>query len=62
VTADRLRMLLFGLLVLAAVLALIGTLAESAVAGWLGVAALLAVLAVYFQWRRAVRRRRLSGG
>jgi hypothetical protein len=44
------------------VLALVGTLAESAVAGWLGVATLVAVLAVYFAWRRAVRRRRLSGG
>ena len=61
-SADRLRTLLFGLLVLAAALALIGTLSESAVAGWLGVATLVAVLGVYFAWRRAVRRRRLSGG
>ena len=59
---ERLRTLLFGLLVLAAALALIGTLAQSTLAGWLGVAALLAALGVYLQWRRAVRRRRLSGG
>jgi Na+/proline symporter len=57
-SANRLRALVFGLLVLAAVLALIGTLAESAVAGWLGVAALGAVLAVYVLWRRTVRRTR----
>jgi hypothetical protein len=62
VSAERLRAVLFGLLVLAGALALIGTLAESALAGWLGVAALLAALAVYLQWRRAVRRRRFSGG
>jgi hypothetical protein len=59
VTAGRLRSLLFALLILAAVLALVGTLAESAVAGWLGVATLVAVLAVYVAWRRAVRRRGL---
>jgi hypothetical protein len=61
-SADRLRSLLFGLLVLAAALALVGTLAESAVAGWLGVATLVAVLAVYVVWRRAVRRRRFTAG
>lgn len=55
---ERLRALLFGGLVLAAAFALIGTLARSAVAGWLGVAALLAALVVYVQWRRAVRRTR----
>jgi heme O synthase-like polyprenyltransferase len=59
VSADRLRALLFGLLVLAAALALLGTLTESAVAGWLGVATLVAVLGVYYVWRRAVRRRRV---
>lgn len=58
-SADRLRALLFGLLVLAAALALLGTLTESAVAGWLGVATLVAVLGVYYVWRRAVRRRRV---
>lgn len=57
-SAGRLRSLLFGLLVLAAVLALVGTVAKSAVAGWLGVATLVAVLGVYFAWRREVRRRR----
>jgi hypothetical protein len=62
VTADRLRAIIFALLVSAGVLALIGTLAESAVAGWLGVATLVATLAVYVQWRRVVRKRRLSGG
>ena len=61
-SADRLRATLFGLLVLAGALALFGTLAASAVAGWLGVAVLVLALAVYIQWRRAVRRRRLSGG
>jgi hypothetical protein len=58
VNPDRLRAGLFGLLVLAGALALVGTLAKSAVAGWLGVAALVVALAVYIQWRRAVRRTR----
>lgn len=56
-TADQLRLSLFGLLVVAAALALIGTLTHSGVAGWLGVGTLVAALAVYVQWRRAVRRR-----
>ena len=56
-TGDRLRGILFGLLAGAAALALIGTLTGSDVAGWLGVAALVAALAVWVQWRRAVRRR-----
>ncbi|MDQ3822818.1 MAG: hypothetical protein M3321_06215 [Actinomycetota bacterium] len=60
-SAERLRATLFGLLVLAAALALVGTIAASPVAGWLGVAALVAALAVYVQWRRAVRRRRVTG-
>lgn len=51
-------MLVFGLLVVAGVLALVGTVTESAIAGWLGVAALATVLVVYVQWRRVVRRRR----
>ena len=55
-SADRLRAILFGLLLVAAAFALIGTLAHSAVAGWLGVAALVGALAAYVQWRRAVRR------
>jgi hypothetical protein len=53
---ERLRRLLFGTLVLAAAFALIGTFAHSAVAGWLGVATLAAAVALYVQWRRAVRR------
>ena len=57
-TVERDRLLLVGLLVLAAVFALIGTLSHSAVAGWLGIAALLGAVAAYFQWRRAVRRTR----
>jgi hypothetical protein len=56
-TADQLRRILFGLLVVAGALALIGTLTQSGVAGWLGVATLVAALAVYVQWRRTVRRR-----
>ena len=59
-SADRLRGILFGLLVAAAALALIGTLAKSAVAGWLGVATLAAALVVYVRWRREVRRSRFS--
>jgi ACR3 family arsenite efflux pump ArsB len=55
---ERLRALLFGALALAAALALIGTLAHSAVAGWLGVATLVAALVLYVRWRRAVRRTR----
>ena len=61
-TAERLRLTLVGLLVLAGALALIGTLAASPVAGWLGIAALVASLVVYVQWRRAVRQQRVSGG
>jgi hypothetical protein len=57
-TVHQLRLILFGLLVAATALALVGTLAHSALAGWLGVAALLAALAAYVQWRRAVRRAR----
>ena len=56
-TADQLRLSLFGLLAVAAALALIGTLTHSGVAGWLGVATLVATLVVYVQWRRTVRRR-----
>ena len=56
-SADQLRRILFGLLVVAAALALIGTLTHSGAAGWLGVATLVAAVAVYVQWRRAVRRR-----
>ena len=61
-SADRLRALVFVLVGLAAILALVGTLAESAVAGWLGVATLVAVLVVYAAWRRAVRRGRFTAG
>jgi hypothetical protein len=46
------------LLVAAGVLALIGTLTRNAVAGWLGVAALVAAVVAYVQWRREVRRAR----
>ena len=49
---------LVGLLAVAALLALVGTVTQSAIAGWLGVAALLGAVAAYFQWRRAVRRTR----
>ena len=44
------------LIAAAAALALVGTLAQSAVVGWLGVAALLGAVAAYVQWRRTVRR------
>lgn len=46
------------LLVAAAALALLGTITQSAIAGWLGVAALFGAVAAYFQWRREVRRTR----
>ena len=46
------------LLVAAAALALAGTLAQSAVVGWLGVAAFVGAVAAYVVWRREVRRTR----
>jgi hypothetical protein len=49
---------LIALLVLAAALALVGTLTHSAVAGWAGIAALVAAFVAYIAWRRAVRERR----
>jgi membrane protein DedA with SNARE-associated domain len=48
------------LLVTAGVLALVGTLTQIAVAGWLGIAALLGAVVAYVQWRREVRRTRYS--
>jgi membrane protein implicated in regulation of membrane protease activity len=51
---------LVALLVLAAALALVGTLAHSALAGWAGVGALVAAFVAYVAWRRAVRQRRLT--
>ncbi len=44
------------LLAAAGALALVGTLTQSAVVGWLGVAALLGAVAAYVLWRRTVRR------
>ena len=44
------------LLAATAALALVATLTQSRIAGWLGVAALLGAVAAYVQWRRAVRR------
>ncbi len=46
------------LLVAAAALAFLGTVTQSALAGWLGVAALLGAVAAYVFWRREVRRTR----
>jgi membrane protein DedA with SNARE-associated domain len=46
------------LLVLAGILALVGTLTKSAVAGWAGLAALLGAFVAYLAWRRSVRQRR----
>jgi len=51
---------LVALIAAAAVLALVGTLTQSAVAGWLGVAALVGAVAAYALWRRDVRRERYS--
>jgi hypothetical protein len=51
---------LVALIVLAAVLALVGTLVHSRVAGWAGLAALLAAFVAYVAWRRGVRQRRLT--
>ena len=49
---------LVALLAAAAALALVGTVTHSAIAGWLGLAALVAAVAAYVQWRREVRRTR----
>ena len=46
------------LLAAAGALALVGTLTHSAIAGWLGVAALIGSVAAYVYWRREVRRTR----
>jgi hypothetical protein len=47
---------LVALIVAAPALALVGTLTGSTVAGWGGVAALVAAFAAYIYWRRGVRR------
>ena len=46
------------LLAAAAAFALLGTITQSALAGWLGVAALLGAVVAYVFWRREVRRTR----
>ena len=46
------------LLGVAALLALVGTVTHSAIAGWLGVAALVGSVVAYVHWRRVVRRTR----
>ena len=59
-TAPRLRALLLGLLVVAAVVSVIGKKADSPWIGWASFAVFIAAVGVYFRWRLAVRARVLD--
>jgi uncharacterized membrane protein YfcA len=57
--ANRLRLYLIGVLVLAAVLSVAGKKSDSAFVGWISFAVFLGALALYVTWRRtAIRERR----
>jgi uncharacterized membrane protein YfcA len=59
-TAARLRVLVIGLIVVAAVVSFIGNRANSKVVNALGFGAFLGAVLVYAYWRRAVRRERAA--
>jgi uncharacterized membrane protein YfcA len=57
--ADRLRLYLIVVLVVAAVLSVVGKKSHSPFVGWLSFAVFLGALALYVTWRRtAIRERR----
>jgi hypothetical protein len=56
-SAARLRALLVGLLVAAAVVSVVGKKADSPLIGWVSFVLFLGAVGVYFRWRQAVRGR-----
>jgi hypothetical protein len=56
--ADRLRLYLIALLVVAAVLSVVGNKSNSPFLGWVSFAVFLGALALYVTWRRAALRER----
>jgi hypothetical protein len=57
--ADRLRLYLIAVLVVAAVLSVVGKKSGSAFVGWLSFVVFISALALYVTWRRtAIRERR----
>jgi hypothetical protein len=56
-SAQRLRLLLLGLVAVALVLSIAAQKADSQVIGWLSFVVFAAAVAVYFSWRRALRAR-----
>lgn len=59
-SADRLRVLLIGLIIVAAVVSYIGSRENSQVLNGLGLGAFLFAVLVYGFWRRAVRNERAT--
>ena len=57
---SRLRLVLFALLVVAAVVSVVGKKANSPWVGWASFAVFIVAVAVYFRWRQAVRARVLD--
>ena len=57
-TANRLRVYLIGMLVLAAILSVVGQKSHSPFVGWLSFAVFLCALVLYVTWRRAALRER----
>jgi uncharacterized membrane protein YfcA len=53
VSSNRLRLLLIGVLVVAAILSVVGKKADSAFVGWLSFAIFIGAVALYVAWRRA---------
>jgi hypothetical protein len=56
--ADRLRLYLIVVLVVAAVLSVVGNKSDSPFIGWVSFAVFLGALALYVTWRRAAFRER----
>ena len=56
--ADRLRLYLIAVLVVAAVLSVVGNKASSPFLGWLRFAVFLCAIVLYVTWRRAALRER----
>ena len=57
-SANRLRAILIGALVVAAVVSVIGNKASSPWLGWVSFALFLCAVVMYFQWRRTAREER----
>jgi uncharacterized membrane protein len=51
--ADRIRLWLIGLLVVAAVISVVGKKANSPAIGWISFAVFLVAVVLYVRWRRA---------